>query len=163
MHWLQSSRVADWGWESSLSPKMKLLKHLNGERQSGKLLKKPCTDNGTEWINKIICQFCNWNGVIHQMAVPYGQEQNGLAERMITVYFEMVRCMLHSLGLDLWYWGEAFMYSIYIWNLLPTHSLEDKVLYHGCTNHKPDVSHICLFRSITYANIPKKVQGENWR
>ena len=50
------------------------------ERQSGKLLMKLCTNNGTEWVNEIICQFCQLNGVIHQTAVPYGQEQNGLAE-----------------------------------------------------------------------------------
>ena len=50
------------------------------ERQSGKLLMKLHTNNGTEWVNEIICQFCQLNGVIHQTAVPYGQEQNGLAE-----------------------------------------------------------------------------------
>jgi hypothetical protein len=84
------------------------------ERQSGKLLRKICTDNGTEWINRLIRAFCERNGVIHQTAVPYGQEQNGLAERTIAVYFEMVRCMLHSANMDLRYWGEAFMYSVYI-------------------------------------------------
>jgi len=41
------------------------------ERQSGMLLKKLCTDNGMEWVNEVICQFCSWNGVIHQTAVPY--------------------------------------------------------------------------------------------
>jgi hypothetical protein len=84
------------------------------ERQSGKLLRKICTDNGTEWINRLIRAFCERNGVIHQTAVPYGQEQNGLAEQTIAVYFEMVRCMLHSANMDLRYWGEAFMYSVYI-------------------------------------------------
>jgi len=127
------------------------------ERQSGKLLKKLHTDNGTEWVNKIIRQFCDRNGVIHQTAVPYGQEQNGLAERTITVYFKMVRCMLHSSGMDLRYWGEAFIYAIHIQNLSPTHGLDEKVPYHAWTNWKPDVSHLRIFGSITYANIPKKV------
>ena len=104
------------------------------ERQSGKLLRKIRTDNGTEWVNEIICQFCNRNGVIHQTAVPYGQEQNGLAEQTIAVYFEMVRCMLHSSGMDLRYWGEAFRYTVHIWNLSPTRGLDQKVPYHAWTN-----------------------------
>jgi hypothetical protein len=129
------------------------------ERQSGKLLKRIRTDNGSEWVNEIICQFCNRNGIIHQTAVPYGQEQNGLAEWTIAVYFEMVRCMLHSSGMDLQYWGEAFMYAIHIRNLSPTRGLNEKVPYHAWTKWKPDVSHLRIFGSIAYANIPKKVQG----
>ena len=125
------------------------------ERQSGKLLKKIHTDNGTEWDNKIIRQFCDRNGIIHWTAVPYGQEQNGLAEQTIAVYFEMVKCMLHSASMDLRYWGEAFMYAIHIQNLSPTRGLNGKVPYHAWTNRKPDVSHLCIFGSITYANIPR--------
>jgi len=84
------------------------------ESQSGMLLKKLHTYNGMEWVNEVIHQFCGQNSVIHQTAMPYGQEQNGLAESTIPVYFKMVRCMLHFSNMDLWYWGEAFMYAIHI-------------------------------------------------
>jgi transposase InsO family protein len=129
------------------------------ERQSGKLLKILRCDNGTDFVNDITQDFCRRNGVIHQTAVPYGREQNGLAERTIAVYFEMVRCMLHSSGMDLRYWGEAFMYAVHIQNLSPTRRLPDKVPIHAWTGQKPDVSHLCIFGSIAYANIPKKVRG----
>jgi hypothetical protein len=71
------------------------------ERQSGKLLKKLCTDNRMEWVNAIICQFCNQNGVIHQMAVPHGLEKNGIAECMIMAMIDRgaeseYSCKLHS-------------------------------------------------------------------
>ena len=31
-----------------------------------------------------------------------------IVEHMISIYLEMVRCMLHSAKMDLQYWGEAF-------------------------------------------------------
>ena len=71
------------------------------ERQSGKLLKVMRSDNGTEFFNNITQDFCRRNGVIHQTTAPYSPEQNGLAECTITVYFEIVRCMLHSSGMGL--------------------------------------------------------------
>lgn len=69
----------------------------------------------------------------------------------------MVRCMLHSAGMDLRYWGEAFLYSVHIQNLSPTRGLEGKVPSHAWTNKKPDVSHLRILGSIVYVNIPKKV------
>lgn len=118
------------------------------ERQSGKKLKIIHTNNGTEWIKELLDVFCRHNRIIHQMTTPYGPEQNGITERAIATYFEMVRCMLHSAGMDLQYWGEAFMYSVHIQNLSPTHGLEGKVPLHAWTKKKPDVSHLHIFGSI---------------
>src|ERR1700742_1727402 len=117
------------------------------------------SDNGKEFFNNITQDFCRRNGVIHQTTAPYSPEQNGLAERTITVYFEMVRCMLHSSGMDLRYWGEAFMYAVHIRNLSPTRRLPDRVPIHAWTGSKPDVSHLRIFGSTAYVNIPKKVRG----
>ena len=51
------------------------------------------------------------------------------------------------------------MYAILIGNLLPTSGLAEKVPYHAWTKQKPDVSHLRVFGSIGYANIPKKLRG----
>ena len=93
------------------------------ERQSGLKLKKMRSDNGTEFVNSIVESFCRRNGILHETTVPYAPEQNGIAERSIKTYFEMVRCMLHSAKMDLRYWGEAFMYVVHIRNLSPTSAL----------------------------------------
>ena len=129
------------------------------ERQSGLKLKRIRSDNGTEFVNKIIAAFCKRNGIIHETAVPYGQEQNAIAERSIKTYFEMVRCMLHAAGMDLRYWGEAFMYAVHIRNISPTSALDGKVPFHAWYGRKPNISHIRIFGSIAYANIPKVIRG----
>ena len=50
------------------------------KRQSG--LKARCirSDNGFEFVNSTMDQFCQHNGIIHETTVPYLPQQNGLAE-----------------------------------------------------------------------------------
>src|SRR4051794_35285980 len=97
------------------------------ERQSGERCKIIRSDNGTEFVNHLIKKFCEKNGIIHQLTVPYSPEQNGIAERALATYFDMVRCMLHAAKMDLRYWGEAFLYAVHIRNLSPASSLRHKV------------------------------------
>jgi len=84
------------------------------ERQSGKKCQKIRSDGGGEFVNGLLDKFCKKNGIIHQTTLSYTPQQNGIAERAIVIYFNMVRCMLHSAKMDLRYWGEAFMYAVYI-------------------------------------------------
>ena len=81
----------------------------------------------------------------------------GIAERAIAIYFEMVRCMLHTASMDLRYWGEAFLYAVHIRNITYTSALKDRVPDHAWYDRKPDVSHLRVFGSIAYVNIPKKL------
>ena len=67
--------------------------------------------------------------------------------------------MLHSAKMDLWYWGEAFMYAVHIHNVSPTSALQDTVPIHAWSGCKPDISYLRIFGSTAYANIPKKVHG----
>ena len=57
------------------------------------------------------------------MTALYTLEQNGMAEQIITICFEMVRCMLHMSRMDKHYWGEVLMYTVHIQNLSPTSML----------------------------------------
>jgi transposase InsO family protein len=100
------------------------------ECQSGIKLKRMRSDNGMEFVNNVVHSFCWRNGIIYETSVPYTPEQNGIAESAIRVCFEMVRCMLHLAGMDLQYWGEAFMYAVHIHNLSPTSAIQDNIPLH---------------------------------
>jgi len=128
------------------------------ERQSGLKAHRLRSDNGTKFINTTMSQFCQQNGIIHETTVPYLLEQNGIAECAIAVFFEMVCCMLWSAGVDLRYWGEAFMYAVYIRSLTLTSGLKEIVPYEAWTGRKPDVSHLRIFGSLGWAHIPKQVR-----
>ncbi len=73
------------------------------ERQSGSKTKGICSDSRNEFVNKTVKAFCIRNGIAQQTTVPYTPQQNAIVERAIAVYFEMVRSMLHSSGMDLRY------------------------------------------------------------
>jgi len=60
------------------------------ERQSSLKACCICSNNGSEFVNSTMDQFCQHNSIIHEMTVPYLPQQNGLTERAITIFFEMV-------------------------------------------------------------------------
>jgi len=106
----------------------------------------------------MMTQFCQKNGIIHETTISYLPEQNGIAERVIAIFFEMVRCMLWSAGVDLRYWGEAFMYAVHIRSLTLTSRLKGIVPYEAWTGRKADVSHLRIFGSLGWTHIPKQVR-----
>jgi hypothetical protein len=60
--------------------------------------------------------------------------------------------------MDICYWGEAFMYAVHIRNVTPIAAL-DRVPEHAWTGRKPNISHLQVFGSTAYVNIPKKLCG----
>ena len=73
------------------------------EQQSGLKTHRIHSNNGSEFVNSTMDQFCQRNGIIYEMTVPYLPQQNGLAERAIAILFEMVQCMIHTASVDLRY------------------------------------------------------------
>jgi len=128
------------------------------ERQSSLRACQLRSNNGSKFVNSAMAQFCQWNRIIHETTVPYLPEQNGIAEHAIAVFFEMVCCILWSAGIDLKYWGKAFMYVMHIRSLTLTSGLKDMVPYEAWTGCKPNVSHLCIFGSLSWAHVPKQVR-----
>jgi len=60
------------------------------ERQSRLKVRCLCSDNGSEFVNDTINIFYHHNGIIYETTIPYTPEQNGIAERTIVIFFEMV-------------------------------------------------------------------------
>jgi len=73
------------------------------KRQSGLKAHCICSNNGSEFVNSTMDQFYQCNGIIHETTVSYLSQQNGLAERAIAIFFEMVQCMIHTASMDLRY------------------------------------------------------------
>jgi len=84
------------------------------ERQSRKKVQWFRSNNSLEFVNSTMDLFCCQNGILHETTNLYLPEQNGIAEQTIAIFFEIVWCMLYTAGVELHYWGEAFMYAIHI-------------------------------------------------
>jgi hypothetical protein len=80
------------------------------------------TDNGTEFINRELNQYCHENGIVQQQTIRHSSHQNGIAERMFYTLLDSVRAMLHSSGLSRQHRDSAVRYAAYTRNLSPTSS-----------------------------------------
>ena len=77
------------------------------ENQSGYKLQRLRCDNGTEYINSQLKDYCRANGIQLETTVRYTPEQNGAAERLNRTLMEKVRPMLTAADLPKHLWAEA--------------------------------------------------------
>ncbi|GJR28201.1 ribonuclease H-like domain-containing protein [Tanacetum coccineum] len=64
-------------------------------------------DNGTEFKNKEMNQFCEMKGIKREFSVARTPQQNGVAERKNRTLIEVARTMLADLKLPTTFWAEA--------------------------------------------------------
>ena len=127
------------------------------EKQSEKKLKVLRTDRGGEFLSKEFINFCEIEGIHHELTTPYTPEQNGVAERKNRTVVEMGRSMLKCKKLPNKFWAEAVATAVYILNISPTKAVMNKTPFEAWFERKPGVSHLRVFGSIAYALInPQK-------
>nr|GEV30535.1 putative ribonuclease H-like domain-containing protein [Tanacetum cinerariifolium] len=79
------------GIENKLSLKVKIIR----------------SDNGTEFKNNDLNQFCGMKGIKREFSVPRTPQQNGIAERKNRTLIEAARTMLAYSFLPIPFWAEA--------------------------------------------------------
>lgn len=84
--------------------------------QCGKRVKRLVSDNGGEYVGNDFVEFLNRKGIVRSPSTPYTPQRNGKAERFNQTIMNMVRCMLLEMNLPKRFWGEAFIYAIYLRN-----------------------------------------------
>jgi GAG-pre-integrase domain/Integrase core domain len=98
--------------------------HKMVETQYGKRVKILRSDNGTEYINKSMQDFLRSEGIIHQTMCVNTPEQNGVAERKNRHILEVTRCLLFSMNVPRYLWGEATKTAVYLINRMPLRAVE---------------------------------------
>ncbi|KAJ9517015.1 hypothetical protein QJQ45_002522 [Haematococcus lacustris] len=114
------------------------------ETQSGQRCKALRSDNGSEYCNKTVQDWCSSKGIQQQFSAPYCPEQNGKAERLNRTIMQSTRSMLLTSGLPSGFWVDAARKANYVRNLLPItgHSLTPwEAFYH----RKPNLSALRVF------------------
>ena len=71
------------------------------------------SDNGTEFRNHKLEEFCDEKGISQNFSSPCTSEQNGVAERRNRTLIEAARTMLNSARLPKQFWGEAVNTACY--------------------------------------------------
>ncbi|GJX56363.1 putative ribonuclease H-like domain-containing protein [Tanacetum coccineum] len=81
-----------------------------------KLLDEIICDNGTEFKNKVMNQFCEIKGIKKEFSVARTPQQNGVAERKNRTLIEAAKTMLADLKLTKTFWVEAVNTACYVQN-----------------------------------------------
>nr|GEX02601.1 ribonuclease H-like domain-containing protein [Tanacetum cinerariifolium] len=73
-------------------------------------------DNGTEFKNSVMNQFCEDKGIKREFSVSRTPQQNGVAERRNRTLMEAARTMLVDSKLPTTFWAEAVRTACYVLN-----------------------------------------------
>ncbi|GJV21706.1 putative ribonuclease H-like domain-containing protein [Tanacetum coccineum] len=73
-------------------------------------------DNGTEFKNSVMNQFCEIKGIKREFSVARTPQQNGVAERRNKTLIEASRTMLVNSKLPTTFWAEAVNTACYVLN-----------------------------------------------
>nr|GEU50224.1 hypothetical protein [Tanacetum cinerariifolium] len=93
-------------------------------------------DNGTEFQNNDLNQFCGMKGIKREFSVPRTPQQNGITERKNRTPIEAARTMLADSLLSISFWAEAVNTDCYVQNrvlVTKPHNKTPYELLHGGT------------------------------
>ncbi|GJR60689.1 putative ribonuclease H-like domain-containing protein [Tanacetum coccineum] len=93
-------------------------------------------DNGTEFKNREMNQFCEKKGILRQFSVARTPQQNRVAERRNRTLIEAARTMLADSKLPTTFWAKAVNTACYVQNrvlAVKPHNKTPYELFHGIT------------------------------
>ncbi|GJT20229.1 putative ribonuclease H-like domain-containing protein [Tanacetum coccineum] len=94
-------------------------------------------DNGTEFKNKEMNQFCERKGIKREFSVARTPQQNGVVERKNRTLIEAARTMLVDSKLPTTFWAEAVNTACYVQNRVLVTKPHNKTPYELFLGRKP--------------------------
>ncbi|GKF01797.1 putative ribonuclease H-like domain-containing protein [Tanacetum coccineum] len=98
-------------------------------------------DNGTEFKNNDMNQFCGMKGIKREFSVARTPQQNGVAKRKNKTLIEAAMTMLEDSLLPTTFWAEAISTDCYVQNrvlVTKSHNKTPYELLHGKFDEKAD-------------------------
>ena len=108
-------------------------------------IKKIRSDNGKEFVNTHIEDYCDEVGIKHEVSSTYTPQQNGIVERKNRTLITLARTMLDEYNTPETLWAEAINTACYASNRLNLHNFHGKTPYELLNGKKPDVSYFRVF------------------
>ncbi|UYV79748.1 FHDC1 [Cordylochernes scorpioides] len=115
---------------------------------NAKVSKLRC-DNGGEYANTQVKEWCKMKGIILDFTIPYTPQLNGKAERLNRTLIEKTRALLLDSKFNKEMWGEATRVAAYLINRSPSNTVQTTPvqMWFG---RKPNLSNVKLFGSEVY-------------
>ncbi|GJV46331.1 putative ribonuclease H-like domain-containing protein, partial [Tanacetum coccineum] len=115
------------------------------ENQLNQKVKTIRCDNGTEFKNRDVIEFCRSKGIKREYSNARTPQQNGVAERKNMTLIEAARTMLADSFLPNTFWAEAVSTACYVLNRVLVTKPQNKTPYELVTGKIPIISYIRPF------------------
>ena len=103
------------------------------------------SDNGTEFKNQLLNDFCSDKGISRQYSSPRTPQQNGVVERKNRTLIEAARTMLSESRLLMYFWAEVVNTACYTQNRTLINKDLMKTPYEIMNNKKPTLKYFHVF------------------
>ena len=100
------------------------------------------TNCGGEFISKAFQKHLDENGTIHELTVHHSPSQNGISECLNKTLILCGHACLIKTDLPGYLWAEAFQYTVWTKNRMPTHTLKNKTPLEMAMGIKPNLHDI---------------------
>ncbi|GJU52191.1 putative ribonuclease H-like domain-containing protein [Tanacetum coccineum] len=120
------------------------------ENQLNQKIKTIRCDNGAEFKNKDIIEFCGSKGIKREHSNAKTPQQNGIAERKNNTLIKAARTMLADSFLPNTFWAEAVSTACYVLNRVLVTKRQNKTPYELITGKIPIISYIRPFGCHVY-------------
>nr|GEU52166.1 hypothetical protein [Tanacetum cinerariifolium] len=103
-------------------------------------------DNGGEFRNKEMNDFCSQKGIKREFSNARTPQQNGVAKRRNRTLIEAARTMLADANLPVTFWTEAVNTACYVQNRVLVNKSHNKTPYELFNGRSPAIGFLKLFR-----------------
>ncbi|GBE89144.1 hypothetical protein SCP_1501500 [Sparassis crispa] len=104
-------------------------------------------DNGREYMNTELINWCQMKGIEMGPTAPYSPSQNGVSERLNRTLLGLACTMIYARDLPRYLWAEAIAHAVYIKNRSPTQALNGATPEEKWNGTKPNISYLQEFGS----------------
>ena len=122
------------------------------------------TDQGTEYNNKKILNYCEKHGINKTFSPPYSPQNNGLAERYNYTIISCARTLLRWAQIDLTFWDYAVNYANILYNIAPHKGIDNKIPNEIFFGEKVNLKYLKVFGCVAhfkdYSKNPVKVDSK---
>ena len=118
------------------------------------------SDNGTEFRNTQVEEFCNDIGIKHEFSSTYTPQQNGVVERKNRTLITLASAMLDDYGISQRFWAEVINTACHASNRVYLHRFLKKTPYELLIGRKPNISYFRVFGCKCYIFKKRKHLGK---
>ncbi|KAL8124868.1 hypothetical protein AgCh_012507 [Apium graveolens] len=126
------------------------IKKIEKQAEGKVSVKRLRSDNGTEFRNSTLCEFCKSKDIVQEFSAARTPQQNGVVERKNRTLVEAARTLVQDTQLPTSFWEEAINTACYTQNRYLINKAHGKSPYSIMSNRKPTVKHLHVFGSKCY-------------